>query len=269
MRAICVDDDELILELTVSMCNKQPCIDETVGFTDSAKALEWVRENTLDVAFLDIDMTGMDGITLAGKIKEIRPDVDIIFLTGHKEYALDAFSLHASGYMLKPVSADKFDREVSYIISRRLPEQKPSHIAIVTFGKFDVYVDGNLVSFSRSKAKELLAYLVDMKGSGITRAEAFDVLWEEGIYDRSMQKQLDVIIRSLRTTLEKYGISEIFETENGVMRVIPEKYDCDLCKFIHGDKETIASYRGEYMSSYAWADMTAAYLDQQRQNLNL
>ena len=129
-----------------------------------------------------------------------------------------------------------------------------------TFGNFDVFVHGKTVEFRRSKAKELLAYLIDRKGGGVTRAEAFTILWDKGIYDRSMQKQLDVIIRSLRSTLEEYGIGDILEIRGGVLRVRTEHLNCDLYNFQNGDPVARAAYRGEYMSSYSWGNQTEAYM---------
>lgn len=129
-----------------------------------------------------------------------------------------------------------------------------------TFGEFDLFADGEAVSFPRSKAKELLAYLIDRQGGRITRAAAAAVLWEDSLYDRSLQKQLDVIVRSLRAALEKAGVGDVFEIRNGMMRVLPERLDCDLYRFLSGDAETIRSYRGEYMNAYSWADLTEAFL---------
>ena len=139
--------------------------------------------------------------------------------------------------------------------------QRSSHIQVRTFGNFDVFVDGKAVTFNRSKAKELLAYLVDRRGSSVSRTEAFAVLWEDSIYDRSMQKQLDVVIRSLRSTLQEYGIGEILEMKSGNMRTVPELLDCDLYRFFAGDAEAINEYRGEYMSADSWASLTEANVD--------
>ena len=87
------------------------------------------------------------------------------------------------------------------------------------------------------------------------------MLWEEGQYDRPMQKQLDVMIRSLRATLREAGIDEIMEMRNGTLRIRPELLDCDLYRFFEGDIEAVNAYRGEYMSAYSWASLTEAYMD--------
>ena len=134
------------------------------------------------------------------------------------------------------------------------------HIVMKTFGGFDCLVDGKAIPFRQAKCKELLAYLVDRRGSSVTRAEAFAILWEDRLYDRSMQKQLDVIIRRLRATLLEYGISEILEMKSGTMRIHPELLDCDLYRFLSGDAEAVRAYRGEYMSGYSWAELTEGYM---------
>lgn len=261
MRIICVDDEKLILDLTVSMCRNLPQKPDVVGFQNASEALEWMKQHSADIALLDINMPKMDGITLAASMKELNGSIAIIFLTGYAKYALDAFSLHASGYLMKPINEERLADEINYamqMVQAARSQARNSNIFVRTFGNFDVLVDGEIIRFSRSRAKELLAYLVDRRGSFVTRANAFSVLWENQQYDRSMQKQFDVVLRSLRTTLEEYGINEILEISKGNIRVIPERFDCDLYRFYDGDIGIVNSYRGEYMSEYSWANITEA-----------
>ena len=133
---------------------------------------------------------------------------------------------------------------------------------VQTFGHFEILVDGTALAFRRSKSKELLAYLVDRRGAGVTRQDAFAALWEDRPYDVSMQKQMDVVIRSLRDTLQKYGIGDVFELKSRNLRVRPEMIDCDLYRFLEGDEEAVNAYFGEYMSQYTWASNTEAQLAQ-------
>ena len=259
MRAICVDDEKLITDYVVSLCRGLPPLTEAEGFTRARDALAWLKENSADLALLDIDMPDMNGLTLAAEIKKISPDTAIIFLTGFSEYAVKAFELRASGYLLKPVSKEKLAAEVVYALSgkRNMPE---GHVQAKTFGNFDLFVDGKLVTFRQSKCKELLAYLIDRQGSSVTRAEAFAILYEDRMYDRPMQKQFDVIIRSLRDTLEEYQISEILEMKRGTLRIVPELISCDAWRFFSGDTDAINAYRGEYMNAYSWAEETESFL---------
>ena len=72
MRAICVDDEPLAVEYTLGQCKSLPEISEARGFTDALSALEWVSAHAVDLAILDINMPGIDGISLAARIKERR-----------------------------------------------------------------------------------------------------------------------------------------------------------------------------------------------------
>ena len=259
MKILCVDDEKIVLGFIVSICNQLPDTEETHGFSDPYDALEWVKDNPVDTALLDIDMPELNGIQLAVKLKEIEPDINIIFLTGYSEYALDAFEVHAQGYLLKPVNKERLEKEIS-LLNQKTVSQMP-HVFARTFGDFDVCVDGTPVAFSRSKSKELLAYLVNKSGAFVSRASAFAALYEDKPYDRSMQKQFDVIIRSLKDTLEENGISEIFEMKSGKMRVCPESFECDLYCLLKGDSRAVNAYRGVYMEEYPWAMLTESYIE--------
>lgn len=263
MRAICVDDERIILEDTVSLCMELPQIDEAKGFTRALDALLWLEDNDADLALLDIDMPGMNGIELAAAIKRRRPETAIIFLTGYSEYAVEAFALRASGYLLKPVAREKLAEDVAYALAGKR-EPPAGHIVVKTFGNFDVFVDKRPVAFKMAKCKELLAYLVDKQGGSVTRAELFAAVWEDRPYDRGMQKQLDVYIRSLRATLREYGIEEILEMQRGTLRIVPERFVCDAYLFFKGDGDAVNAYRGQYMNAYSWASMTESLMNWSR-----
>ena len=260
MIAICVDHDRQALQATGDILKTLPGVTETQLFTHPLAAEEWVKLHRADLAILETDLPEVDGLTLARRLMALDWQTRVIFLTADSGRAVDAFALHVSGYVLKPATPERLAAEVAYAFSGRGVPGTP-HIAVQTFGNFDLLVDGETVLFKRSKAKELLAYLVDRQGSSVTRPEAFALLWEEGQYSRPMQKQLDVMIRSLRATLREAGIADIMEMRNGTMRIRPEMLDCDLYRFFEGDPRAVNAYRGEYMSAYSWASLTEAYMD--------
>ncbi len=261
MKAICIDDEPLAVEYTVHQCESLPEIDEIRGFTRAQDALNWLSEHVVNLVLLDINMPEIDGITLAARIKKLHPQTAILFLTAYKEYAFDAYAVHPTGYLLKPVSLEKLAAEVRYLCEGKRSETS-EQIRIKTFGSFDVFVKDRIMHFKLAKSKEILAYLVDRQGSGVTRAELFAAIWEDRPYDRGMQKQLDTYIRSLRDTLREYGAEEIMEMSKGILRVRPETLTCDAYRFHAGDSEAINAYRGEYMSTYTWASLTESILSE-------
>lgn len=270
LHVLCVDDERLTLQHIVSLCGEIPEVCDAQGFLRAGEALAWLADHPCDLALLDIDLPDMDGIALAMKMKETRPDISIVFVTAYPQYAVDAWAIHAQGYVLKPVIREQLRDEVKHVLSLRAgPRRKPTceHIEIKTFGGFDVLVDGEPVHFQRAKAKELLAFLVEKQGRGITREEAFRRLWEGAAYDRPAQKQLDVVLRSLRATLEENGIGEILTLRRGVISVEPRLFSCDMYRFLLGDVTAISEYRGEYMTAYSWASLQEAYLERHIENL--
>lgn len=256
MKAICVDDEAKTLQYTVDQCRKLAQMDLVEGFTEALAALEWLKKNSVDIAFLDIDMPDMDGITLAARIKEIHPNTAIVFVTAYKQFAYDAMSVRPSGYLLKPLTPEALLEEVVYAMTKVLykPMNKGNRIVVRTFGSFDVFIDGELLAFSRSKSKEVLAFLVDQQGRGVRRSEIYEALWEDEEYGHRQQKYLDVIIRSLRETLKQAGISQILEMKRGLLRVLPGTFDCDLYRFVQGDPVAVRAYKGKYMVGYGWAE---------------
>ena len=271
MKVICVDDEPQVLRYNISLCREMPRITETRGFTDPGKALSWMETHAADIALLDIGMPGTDGLALARIIRDRYPGTAIIFLTAHPQYAADAWELHATGYLLKPLTKERLTDELSYAaewIRKNAERDLVPHIGVQTFGNFDLLVDGKTVRFARSKAKELFAYLVDKKGIRVSRAEVFRELWEDEEYTRPNQKMLDVIVRSLRATLDENGIGEILQMERGMLRILPQALDCDVYRLLAGDEQYEQKYQGEYMSLYSWARLTEGHIDSELRRRN-
>ena len=257
VKIVCVDDESIILRQTIEQCRQLSLVDDVVGFQRAEAALEWFDDNTADIALLDIDLPDMNGIALAVRIKEKSPYTAIIFVTGYSEYAVDAFRIHAAGYLMKPVTQETLALEVEHTLSlygHSVTFTPQAHIAVRTFGSFEIFVDNKPVKFARSRSKELLAFLVSRRGGQVARNELHNVLYSDREYDRPMQKQLDVMIRSMRDTLVEYGISEMLVMNRGLLSVRPELIDCDMYRLTDGDTEAVNSYRGEYMTGYSWAD---------------
>ena len=111
MNILIVDDEDLILkDLVVEVKELYPEAEvETASSAEAVLAPPLSKKN-FDVAMLDIDMPGMDGLVLAKKLTARLPSINIIFVTGHGEYALDAHELYCSAFLLKPVGTRKLKK---------------------------------------------------------------------------------------------------------------------------------------------------------------
>lgn len=126
LKVLCVDDERLMLQHLVSLCEKTADVTETHGFDRAKKALSWLKDHSCDLALLDICLPDMDGITLARRIQELHPETDIVFVTGYPQYAVDAWTVHPKGYLLKPVIKKELQEELDYILSLRSPRRQVS-----------------------------------------------------------------------------------------------------------------------------------------------
>ena len=112
MNIIVADDEKLAMEYMLSLLRKLEPESQITGFTEAEEVFEYIRASQVDIAFLDIEMGGYNGIELAHKCKDIAPLLNIIFVTGYAEYMTDAFRLHASGYLMKPVRTEDLKAEL-------------------------------------------------------------------------------------------------------------------------------------------------------------
>ncbi len=106
MNILIIDNHKLIIaEIKRQVLSVLPDA-QCVCFTKQREAIEYVRKNPIDVALLDVDMPGMNGIEVAGLMSQFKSRLNIIFVTGYPEYALQAFSVPVSDFIVKPVSEE-------------------------------------------------------------------------------------------------------------------------------------------------------------------
>jgi len=263
MNIISVDDEKLALEAIMKTIIKAAPDSKVHGFRSPDAVLEYIDGNdTVDVAFLDVEMAGsMSGLELAQILTERFPDINIIFTTGYSEYALDAIKMHCSGYIVKPVTLQRVKEELGNL---RNPITKTTErkLEVRTFGNFEVFVDGVPLIFKYQKTKELLAYLVDRRGSLCRNGEIMAVLWEDDTDETGHTSYLKNLRSDLCGTLERVGLEDCIIRTRGEIGILPEKIACDYYDFlknINGAKGS-GFFSGEYMTQYSWAEYTHAEL---------
>ena len=254
MRALAVDDEALMLDMLTKAILASPDIADVHDFSSCAAALEWVSRNPVDVAFLDISMRGMGGIELASRIQDLYPDCKIVFCTGYSEYAVDAFRLHVSGYIMKPVTAEAVQTEINFIKGVFSRSKK---LEVKCFGHFEVLCKGEPLHFKRTKTKELLAYLVDRNGAGVTARQICAALWENDLADSKHMNYFWQLLDDLRSTLKTAESEEVLIKVGNRYAVDTDQMDCDYFKHL---KTGVPAFRGEYMTQYSWAEETAGFL---------
>ena len=254
MIAIAVDDEILMLGALVKAINASPDIAEVSKFSNCDEALAFVKNNAVDVAFLDINMRGIGGLELAERIVEMRPECKIVFCTGYEEYAIPAFKLHASGYLMKPISAEDVQGEIDNIKGL---VKKEKLLTVRCFGNFEVYAKNEKVVFKRLKTKELFAFLVDRNGAGMTAKQICAVLFPDDSDDNKNSVYLRQLVLDLKNTLKAVGAESVLRHETPCYRVDTSLIQCDYTSYLETGKP---EFRGEYMTQYSWAEETCAML---------
>ena len=254
MIAITVDDERPMLNALTDIVRSSQDIESVYDFSACSAALEWVCANRVDVAFLDINMRGMGGLALAEKITEIHPDCKIVFCTGYEEYALNAIQLRCSGYLMKPITFEAVQKEIDHIKSKN-PEV--ALLDVKCFGNFEVFKNGEALSFKRTKAKELFAVLVDRNGAGMTGKQICAVMWPENTDDVKNMDYLRHLVGDLKKALAIVGAERVFCQEGYNYRIDTTRINCDYHRFL---KTGSPQFRGEYMTQYSWAEDTLSLL---------
>ena len=254
MRIFAIDDEPNALDILCRAIAEAAPEAEIQSFGRVSDVLAAVEAGSIpDVLFADGDMPGMSGAELARRLKLRCPNLNVIFATGYDDYMRDALSLHASGYLKKPITGEDVRVELDNL---RHPVARPGkRVRFQTFGNFEVFIDGKPVSFQREKTKEYLAYLVD-RGTVCTNAEIAAALWENDVAPAYLRK----LKKDLFDTFQAAGCADALIREWSRQGVRTDRVECDYYDWQRGIPGAINAYRGEYMAQYSWAELTHATL---------
>ena len=258
MNAIAVDDEIYMLETLQEAVSASPDIELVEAFSSCSSALAYAAENPIDIAFLDINMRGIGGLGLAEKLMELHPRCKIIFCTGYEEYAVSAFQLHVSGYLMKPITPEAVQKEIDHIKGVKAAEKL---LTIQCFGNFEVFYNGGILPFKRKKAKEFLAVLIDRNGAGMTAKQICALLFPDDTDDAKNAAYLRQLVMDLKNTLKAIQAEDVFRHDTPYYRVDTNLVRCDYLSFLETGKP---EFYGEYMTQYSWAEETCAMLQFKR-----
>ena len=256
MNFFVVDDEKFALDRMVRELKVAAPEATIFAFSDPYQLLERATNTPCDVAFLDVRMGSMTGVELAKKLKEFMPKLNIVFVTGYDEYANEAMKMHASGYLMKPVTAEDIKGELMEL-RYPLAENRNYLLSFRCFGTFEVLnQNGDIVSFERKKAKEILAYLLYRRGKMCSNQELYDILFEDGEYEGDVrQRMYQTLVSSLNSTLKAYGVEAVLQRNYGTIKLDVSKVSCDWYDYLASKDIKKSGYRGEFMKQYSWAEV--------------
>ncbi len=160
IRCVIVEDEPLARKLISEYVNTTPNLTLVASFGNPLEALEYMRENTIDLLFSDIQMKEITGITL---LKLLNKKPFVVLTTAYSEYALEGFELDVTDYLLKPITFERFLKAVEKV-SQRMKNEKPEAVTVV----------------STDPANDFI-FLKD--GSKLLKVRLADILYIQGLKD--------------------------------------------------------------------------------------
>ncbi len=261
MQVLAIDDERIALEGLTDVIKKALPDAEVFSYRNALKALEEIDGKHIDIAFLDIEMRDINGLEFADHLKERFPKINVIFTTGYSEYVGEAMGLHASGYIMKPVTLEKMKKEIDDLRYPIAESETPKDVLRVqTFGSFEVFKNDKVLRFQYNKTKELFAYLVDRSGALITNGEILGVLWEDDANPEKKSSYLQNLRADMISTLTEAGFPDVIERKRGAIAVVPDSFQCDMYDWKKDREHAKVRYNGEYMNQYSWAEYSKGVL---------
>ena len=234
---------------------------EILCFDSSMDALGKAREESIDIAFINTDLSELGGVDLGRYLKDLNPFVNLIFMSEKAEHGYDAMDIHASGYFLLPPTPKKLEKELSDL---RYPEdrKKNKRIFAQTFGNFELFVDGKPVQFKYTRTKEIVAILVNNRGAQTTNGEMIACLWEDDGDPEKKSSYLGNLRQDLQNTLARLKLSDILIKQRGSLAIATDRIECDLYDWLDKKDKSQYHYLGDYMNQYSWPEYRHAELDE-------
>ena len=258
MKKIIVVDDELSsIQKIISVLIDQFDLSVCMFKEEPLSSIEYVKNNNVSAAFLDINMPLINGIELAEKLISIDPNIKIIFITGYvfdKNYIINKFKNNLLDILSKPFTKNEFQNIIEKI------NNDTNKYFLHTFGNFDLMINNIPINFYSKKSKELLALLVDRNGSNVPMEEAICAMWPDIDIDKSKILYRDAVWK-LRKTLKENNLENLVSFQRALLH-INKIIACDYWEMLKGCKNL---YKGLYLTSYEWSLETQNYLSNLRE----
>ncbi|MBD8070152.1 response regulator [Bacillus sp. PS06] len=211
MKVLIIDDEKAMHLVMSKMLGKIPDLEIVGMFQDSLRAFSYIETHSVDLVFVDISMPKENGLDFAKRMAESDRDLPIIFVTSHKDYAMDAFDVYALDYIVKPVSFERLEKSVNRaraIHHYDYSDKKEDTFFIYCFGGIEVRSSMGPVKWISRKSEEVFAYLVMHHGRMVSRERIIEDIFPE-MPRKNAVTYLNTVIYQIRKSLDPHGLKAI------------------------------------------------------------
>ena len=153
LNAIVVDDEKPARDELKFLLGEAGGVEVVAEASNAAEAVAALQDHACDVMFLDINMPDANGLNLAGALRTLHFPPCVVFVSAYSEYAVDAFEVKATDYLLKPVELDRLKKAIESVAKRveiQAKEQKGKQIPCEKAGK-KVLVNASDILFAKAR----------------------------------------------------------------------------------------------------------------------
>lgn len=234
MKVIIIDDEQAMLAIMQRMLRKIEGVEIIGGFQSVKEALLFTQDTAVDIAFVDIMIADESGLELARRLRAGQKDMEIVFVTSHREYAVDAFDTYPLDYMVKPVSQKRLIQTIERARekNRKPPEKRDGNQLVVkALGGLEVgSAEAGKVKFISKKSQELFAFLLLQRGRAVSRDRVIDEVFL-GMPLENAVVYLNTAVYQLRKALQPHGLKSIVRTFDEQYMLEMTHIDVDFISF--------------------------------------
>lgn len=233
MRTILIEDEPFLLHMMERFIHEEPAFDWMGSFTDPMEALDYLNTQEIDLIFLDIEMPQINGIELA---KRLPAQTQVVFTTAHRHYAVEAFDLHATHYLLKPITSQMIRDLVPRVTSRyeATHRTKPTRsCTIQCFDHFSVTTsNGEFIKWPTQKTEELFAYMLFHQNQVMNKWLIAEALYPNTDDPQRALHNVYNLVYRLKKTLTEYQMDASVQTMNNGYSLHLDTCRCDYYEWL-------------------------------------
>lgn len=224
LRAMIVDDEQPAIKMMQILLAANPYVQVVGAFDDFAKALDELEDINPDVVFLDIEMPGMNGLTVAEQMRQFNSNLYIVFVTAYRHYAVEAFEINALDYLLKPALQEHVDRAISRLIKVRGTqpwyERAGKTSGIYCLGVPEVLgaVDLRPIKWRTAKTEEMFLFLLHNRNEAVPKDRIVEYLWPH-LDPKDVNTYLHTTVYRLKKTLKEAGLDISIQYRRGAYQI--------------------------------------------------
>ncbi len=237
MKYVLIDDERLAVEHLKALLLKTGKLKEEhlVSFTNPMDAIHYIEKEKPQVVFADIEMPMVSGITLASRVRSSCPGIEVVFVTAHKQYAVEAFEQYALDYLLKPLMLERVRKTVERI-EERLKEKSvvspmnTPKILIKLMGDAGTFKEGMMLDYKwrSGKIRELFVFLLHNRHRFVSKYEIFEALIPEEEPEKSAAT-LNMILYRLRNKLQQHELPIVIKFQDDAYKLVyPDEVQVDV-----------------------------------------